>query len=212
MTHSDHHPAPETPRPLHQRKRRIFLGFLGLFILLAWWLFGRGVTQSPEMVDDSTKDPAPTYAPVVYDSQNWGKSAPIASPFKDTKALMALLGSAVHADGEALDIHGKTGQLYRYHGKTEPPLYVVDSADFFEVAWYYAAPTDSEKDKTASLKHAKTAHALTTAILSDDGTKLITAILTPDTAPDDLMEKVADKVALAHCKNYLCQIVFKKPS
>lgn len=211
MNHSTQPPAPETPRPLHKKKRKIFFGFLGLFLLLAWWLFGRGVIQDPQMVDDSTKDPAPTYTPVVYDSQNWEKSAHIARPFQDTKALMGLLGSAVHADGEALDIHGNTGQLYRYHGKTEPPLYVVDSADFFEVAWYYAAPTDSEKDKATSLKHAKTAHALTTAILPDDGTRLITAILKPDTAPDDLMKKMADKVALAHCKNYLCQIVFKKP-
>lgn len=187
---------------------RLSLGKLGLVVLLlvlalAFW-FVKPTPQEQRAIT-TTDTPPKVYEPVVYTPSEWATSEHLPKPFDDSQKLMANLG-AVAVRETGLDFDGKTADVYRYHSKSEPPLYVVDSDDFFEINWYFASPKDSDKDKAVSVAYAKAVHSIMRQILGDEGTKLMDKLLNQQSAT------AVRGVAYAHCRTYQCQIVLQKAS
>lgn len=170
-----------------------------LFLAVLWGLFWRGAEQDVSTKQDDTPK---LYNPVVYDVGNWQVFTKTPKPFENIKTLSAPLG-AVARKKQLLDIQGYHAESYHYHSDGEPPLYVVDSDKFFEVAWYYASSKDSDKDKAISQKYAYATYELTGRVVGN-AKPLFESILANKEA------NLPTGVVLAQCKNYLCQVVFEK--
>lgn len=195
-------PSPKPPPDFLHKSHRFWWAFLvlGVLALAFWWFFGRGMTDNEQMVKDDGE--ALVYEPVRYDVQCWQLQQKL--PALSSGILIKQIGDTATKD-TGLDIKGQRGDLYRYHAKDEPPIYVIDSEDFFELAWYYATPTDSDEDKQASQKYAKTAYGVATDVLGQSGVQTMTDILTNQSPKD----KPAVLV-LAQCQEYMCRLVFDK--
>lgn len=168
--------------------------------MLGWLFLRPTVPKQPAPVAQQT---AKVGAPVVYQTKDWLVSKHQPNANGDT--LKALLGDTA-ATAEALDFDGNFARQYRYASKSEAPLYVIESDTLFELAWYYASAKDDETTKQLSIKHAKRAHQVTTALYGDKGVALMQQILdgkSPNT-------KAYPRLVLARCQEYLCQIVIKK--
>lgn len=165
--------------------------------VLLWIALG----DSRQTPSDTPKTVTPL-PPPTYEVQTWQPLAKKAKPFADDSLLATLGNTATKEAG--LDFIGNTANVYRYHTRATPPLYVVESDDFFEVSWYFANADDKDDDKILSQNYAKTAHALSSQLIGDQATPLFGAMLT-----EQLPTKPAG-VANAKCQHKLCQIVFEK--
>lgn len=164
-----------------------------------------GVLLYRQSVAPTKVDEAPTPIPQVptmptWQVKDWQAPAKRPAPFADM-ALLSVFGGAATKE-TALDFAGNTAVRYRYHTLSEPPLYVVDSKDFFEVAWYYSY--DYPEDTSITITHAKTAYALSHQVLGSQATPLFAALLAqqPPTLPTGVVH--------AECQVHLCQVVFDK--
>lgn len=203
--------TPTTSRTLfRQKKRLIFVLMAFLAAGIFWWLFGRGTTQEPNLVENDTNSPK-VYTPVNYPVDGWQAQAKLVRPFADDGLLIKLVGAAATRH-EGLDVNGSIASLYRFHSTYEAPIYVIDSDEFFELSWYYADPKDSDDDKKASLHYAQKAYGVATAILGETEGK----ILLDNTLNQNVINaastqaKLPTGVYVAHCQDYLCRLVFVK--
>lgn len=174
-------------------------GVLTVFVLaMATWLTFWSLDRSPP------KDNAQTASllPVVYDVANWQAPAKTFKPFAD-EALLNILGG-VATQESALDFGGNEANYYRYHHRTAPPLYVVQSDEFFEIAWYFATSHDKDSDKVLSQRYAQTAYALSHQALGDKADTLFVALLAQQ------FTALPAGVVYAKCQAQLCRIVFDK--
>lgn len=194
--------SPKPPSNVSSKPQRFWWTILafGVLVLVSWWLFGRGATDDKQMVKDDGK--VVVYEPVHYDVPSWQPQQKL--PILSSSVLTKQVGNTATKD-TGLDIKGKMGDLYRYHAKDEPPIYVIDSEDFFELSWYFAMPTDSDKDKQASVRYAQKAYGVATGVLGQSGTQIMTDML----ASQSLKDKPAALV-LAQCQEYMCHLVFDK--
>lgn len=155
--------------------------------------------------DDTTptpQDTPPTHSPVVYDVANWQTTPQLPKPFAND-ALLKTLGSTATQE-PTLDFRGNEATRYRYHHRTAPPLYLVQSDELFEIAWYFATPHDKDDDKALSQRYAQTAHSLSHQLIGKGATPLLTTLLAQKSTT------LPTGVVYANCRAQLCQIVFDK--
>lgn len=174
---------------------------VGVLLLVGWWLFGRGLTNTSIQHTHATMQDAPKiYTPVVYDVASFDK---LAVPQGDTtKDWLTGLGAATTET--ALDIFGDGANLYRYHTKNEPIMYVIDSNKFFEMVWYYPSKTDSDQDKQLAQKYAQVTYNITKSALRTQAFGFYKTLLAGKSA--DLPKGVV----IGTCQDYLCRIVMDK--
>ncbi|WP_066805274.1 hypothetical protein [Moraxella oblonga] len=142
------------------------------------------------------------YHPVSYDVSEWERHAQMSKP--DFEMLKGLVGhSATQTD--TLDFYGNMANKYSFVSAYEPTLYVVESKESFELAWYFAHTKDDEKTKQTSQKYAQKAYQVITALYGDDGRWLLQNML------DEEVPTFEDEsLLLARCRDYLCRLVVKK--
>lgn len=174
-----------------------------------WLIFKQTSTPQADTQTNNAPNTQPsevTSSPVVFDIQNWQTPPKKPTPFASdaqTTALLATLGDVAISD-TGLDFRGNNAVLYRYHNRTAPPLYITQSSELFEIAWYFANPHDKDSDKALSLRYAQTAYALSHQLIGKETTPLFTALLAQKSTT------LPTGVIYANCQAQLCQIVFDK--
>lgn len=185
------------------KKSRFALFIVALFIMFAVvaFLMFRPISSAEKVVQDDGE--SKIYAPVNYDTSHWTKSPKQSVDFEQLKTKLGTTATQENT----LDFYGNHAKKYRFSGRAEPPFYVIESDDVLEVAWYYAAPKDDERQKQASLNYAQKVYAMMGAYAGVDGEQLVQTILHHPNKP--FGDKMAG-VIMADCMNYQCRIVFQK--
>lgn len=201
MTTQPPHQEPSTKKPLKIPMMLILI----IACLLALLLFFRPATNETVVQDDGEPK---VYEKVVYDVSNW-QAQPVMTAtgqerFDEAKAI--ILATATKTD--ALDFDGRPATKYNYTASSEPPLYVIESDEVFEMSWYFAHPKDNDSIKEISQKHAQKAYAVATALYGDDGKRLIEAMLSQSEVEGELLNR--HRLRLAECREYMCQLVIQK--
>ncbi len=224
MSQTSNQPTNHTTPPDGARtgSSRLFYGMIFVLLLLVAvvWLFFRP-NPNPTIVKDDDKSEPTNYIAPSYDVKSFARaegSWNVAADKSFEKLMASTLGATATQD-DALDFYANHAARYRYHAQFEPPLYVIDSKDIFEIAWYYAHAKDSQSDKQASLNYAKKAYVLSDYLL-DNPADLFDKMLNNTSRPKQTDAKglpsnpsVTDLpkgVIFANCANYMCQIVFDK--
>ena len=92
---------------------------------------------------------------------------------------------------------------------TEAPyLDLIDSEKYLELGWYFANPTDSDKEKELSQGHAKKSYQLARQLMGDEGGKLVADMLNGQIIKNKVIG--GQKVELAKCEFYSCMLVINK--
>lgn len=185
------------------KKRPIFTVFCVLICLVGFALFWlkKPPEQQEQTVAPNNADTAPkTYTAPTYAVDEWTVSPK--KSVRDVDGILALAGAGA-IDDSTLDFDGKPAKQYRFHHKASAPFWLSVSDDYVEVFWYYAHAKDDDTHKALSQEYAKKAHAITTAILGKDGTRVIKTILAGKSA-------TTNGLAYAECKHYECRLVFKR--
>lgn len=180
---------------------------IALVLMIGVWLiFTQTNTPQADTQADGTQPSEVISSPVVFDIQNWQTPPKKPTPFASdtqTNALLATLGDVAISD-TGLDFRGNQATLYRYHNRTTPPLYTIQSHELFEIAWYFANPHDKDSDKALSQRYAQTAYTLSHQLIGKEATPLFTNLLAQKPSP------LPTGVVYANCQAQLCQIVFDK--
>lgn len=179
------------------------MGLVAIVLAMAvlWVMLGNKQDEQPTTLSAASND-----EPVIYPVQSWQTA--LHKPTVSFDVLKSLLGETA-TTAEVLDFEGDFARVYRFVGRAEPPLYVIESDRFFELAWYYASAKDDKTNKQISVKYAKQAHQVATTLYGDKGSVLMTQILTGKTL-DDKERQSYPKLVLAGCQDYLCQLIIKK--
>lgn len=176
----------------------------GLLLAVAIVLFVtfRPVTPAESVVANDGEPKV--YEPVVYDTSTWQVAS---QQSQDPKMLKGVLGATATSE-DALDFYGKQAVRYRFSTPYEPPFYVIESPDVFEVVWYYAAPTDDDATKAQSIDFAKRSYQMMSMVGGDVGTKIVHQMLQGNAVSSQsvggfMLERGA-------CEDYRCQIVLRR--
>lgn len=194
-----------TTKPTKSKLPFLLIGVLIALAIVLFMTF-RPVAPQEKVVQDDGE--ARVYEPVVYDVENWASTPKQDTNIQELKAK--IVTTATQEDG--LDYYGNHATKYRFSARHEPPLYVVESDEMLEIAWYYAAPKDNDDQKRASLDYAKRIHSLMGAFDGKKGENLVRTILQNPNKPyatTDKGEKVAGMIT-ADCTNYQCRIILQK--
>lgn len=204
-------PNPETnqelnlePRSKKSHKMLILLAAV-IACLAVFFVFFRPVTNEEVVQEDGEPK---VYEKVIYEVDSWQAQPVIAMMEQDKFDKVKSLISATATKTDGLDFDGRPAVRYDYTTSSEPPLYVIESDEIFELSWYFAAPKDSDRVKQMSQKHAQKAYALATALYGDDGKVLMKAMLSQTQAEKTLMNR--HRLRLAECRDYTCQLVMQK--
>lgn len=173
---------------------------LAVFVIL--FLTFRPITKDEALVKDDGE--VKVYQPVVYDTATWQKAA---NTSNELESLKAQLGSTATTE-EALDFYGRRATRYRFSAPHEPPFYLIESADFLEVVWYYAASTDDEATKAQSLDFAKRAYRMMSMLDQNTGAHVVHQILHGIAMGSQRIGTL--NLEQADCQDYRCQIVLHK--
>lgn len=183
------------------RRQFWLLAALLLAVVLVLFLTFRPVGNEQLVQDDGEKK---IYKAVVYDTKNWQVAGVAAT---DITSLKSYIGSTATQE-ETLDFYGKPASSFRYSAAHEPPLYVVESDGLLELVWYYAAASDNEPTKSASLNFAKRAYLMMSAADAKKGTNIVHQIL--QGVPMAEQTVGAFELLNAQCQDYRCQIVLRQ--
>lgn len=173
---------------------------LAVFVIL--FLTFRPVTKDDALVKDDGE--AKVYQPVVYDTATWQKATKTSN---EIESLKAQLGSTATTE-EALDFYGRRATRYRFSAPHEPPFYLIESENFLEVVWYYAASTDDEATKAQSLDFAKRAYRMMSMLDQNTGTHVMHQILQGIAMGSQRVGTL--NLEQADCQDYRCQIILHK--
>lgn len=180
--------------------RRIGFGvvilLLALMVLMVWLRTPPDKPPSNQTV--ATTELAPLHSPVVYEVSDFEQSS------YDTKAWLSILGATATRES-ALDFYGKTATLYRYHSKHEPMFYAIDSADIFEMVWYYPAAHDTQADKQQAVQFAKQTYGVAKTVLGDNTQGFYETLLAGRS------QVLPKGVLFASCYAVMCRLVLEKP-
>ena len=148
--------------------------------------------------------------PVSYDVAAWAKN--IAEPIKisELESIKSTFGKVVSTDESSLDYASNPATKYRFMQTDAPYLDLIDSQKYLELGWYYANPTDSDKEKELSKAHAKKAHKLARQLMGEDGGKVLSEILGGQVIKNQTIG--GQKIELAKCEFYSCMLVLNKSS
>ena len=162
----------------------------------------------PNTATVTTSATATTARPVDYPFKAW-QQQPIAKlSLKDMPALLAVLGTVQSTDPKSLDYAGNIANKYRFSDEAAPYLELIDSPHYLELGWYYANPTDSDREKATSVSHASKAYQMAQGLFGNEGGVLMQDILSGEIVKDKGIN--GKNIALAKCEFFSCQIIIKK--
>ncbi len=146
--------------------------------------------------------------PVTYNVSEW--SANKATPLKidELDGIKSTYGKVVSTDENSLDYASNPASKYRFMKADAPYLDLIDSEKYLELGWYYANPTDSDKEKELSQAHAKKSYQLARQLMGDDGGKMLADMLNGQIIKNKTIGE--QKVELAKCEFYSCMLVLNK--
>lgn len=173
---------------------------LAVFVIL--FLTFRPITKDDALVKDDGE--AKVYQPVAYDTATWQKATKTSN---EIESLKAQLGSTATTE-EALDFYGRRATRYRFSAPHEPPFYLIESENFLEMVWYYAASTDDEATKAQSLDFAKRAYRMMSMLDQNTGTHVMHQILQGIAMGSQRVGTL--NLEQADCQDYRCQIILHK--
>ena len=85
---------------------------------------------------------------------------------------------------------------------------MIDSTKYLELGWYYANPTDTDKEKELSKTHAKKSYKLARQLMGDEGGKVLADMLGGQIIKNKTIG--GQKIELAKCEFYSCMLVLNK--
>ena len=144
---------------------------------------------------------------IIYDVANWQNRSVMHADSDKFEQIKSMVGSTA-TKSDTLDFDGRMADKYSYTSASEPPLYVIESDEVFELAWYFASLKDNKKTKADSIRHAQKSHAVATALYGNDGKILIENMLNKQTMTPEFLE--AHQLRYAGCQDYLCRLIIKK--
>lgn len=207
------------------RKVLLRLLLMGGFVLLAFmaikWLWFYPKPAPAQDVQMKTIGEPVNDAMPKYDVQNFRQAdanAPNLSHDKSFEELMNRVFGVASDKDATLDFNGSDALRYRYHANFEPPLYVIDSKDIFEISWYFASAKDSQSDKQISLNYAQKAYLFGDYLLDNPSglfENMLNNTQSKQTDANGLpvnasVRALPDGVIFASCTNYMCQLIFDK--
>ena len=146
--------------------------------------------------------------PVKYDVASWGTAKVTSLSIDELKKIQSAFGKVVSTDENSLDYASNPASKYRFMQDDAPYLDLIDSEKYLELGWYFANPTDSDKEKELSQNHAKKAYHLARQLMGDEGGKLVADMLGGQIAKNKTIG--GQKVELAKCEFYSCMLVINK--
>lgn len=146
--------------------------------------------------------------PVKYDVASWGSEKVESLTVDELDGIKSTFGKVLSTDDNSLDYASNPAAKYRFMETDAPYLDVIDSEKYLELGWYYANPTDSDKEKELSTNHAKKAYKLSRQLMGDDGGKVIADMLTGQIVKNKVVG--GQKIELAKCEFYSCMLVINK--
>ncbi|WP_182405961.1 hypothetical protein [Psychrobacter sp. GP33] len=146
--------------------------------------------------------------PVNYDLSTWSKDSVETLTIQDFDKIKATFGKVMSTDENSLDYASNPATKYRFMDTDAPYLDLIDSTKYLEVGWYFANPTDTEKEKELSRAHAKKAYKLARQLMGDDGGKVLADMLNGQIIKNKTIG--GQKIELAKCEFYSCMLVLNK--
>ncbi len=146
--------------------------------------------------------------PIKYDVASWGTKKVKALNVDQLDSIKATFGKVVSTDENSLDYASNPASKYRFMSTEAPYLDLIDSEKYLELGWYFANPTDSDKEKELSQDHAKKAYMLARQLMGDEGGKLVADMLNGQIVKNKVIG--GQKVELAKCEFYSCMLVINK--
>ena len=146
--------------------------------------------------------------PVKYDIAAWGTGEVAPLNADELDSIQSAFGEVVSTDENSLDYASNPAAKYRFMKTDAPYLDVIDSEKYLELGWYYANPTDSDKEKELSQSHAKKSYQLSRQLMGDEGGKMVADMLNSQIIKNRVVG--GQKVELAKCEFYSCMLVINK--
>lgn len=146
--------------------------------------------------------------PVNYDLSTWSKDSVDALTIHDFDNIKATFGKVLSTDENSLDYASNPATKYRFMATDAPYLDLIDSDKYLEMGWYFANPTDTDKEKELSRAHAKKAHKLARQLMGDEGSKVLADMLGGQIIKNKTIG--GQKIELAKCEFYSCMLVLNK--
>ncbi|WP_413519179.1 hypothetical protein [Psychrobacter glacincola] len=146
--------------------------------------------------------------PVTYDVASWDSKKVESLTIDQLDAIKSTLGKVVSTDENSLDYASNPASKYRFMNTEAPYLDLIDSEKYLELGWYFANPTDSDKEKSLSQDHAKKAYQLARQLIGDEGGKLVADMLNGQIVKNKVIG--GQKVELAKCEFYSCMLIINK--
>lgn len=168
--------------------------------VMAFFMF-RPITDAEQVVQDDGEKYH--HKPVVYEVASWSRTPKQPINVEQLKSKL----STTATTEQSLDFYGNHATKYRFSNKTEPPFYAVESEDVLEIAWYYAAPTDDEQQKNASMTHAMKVYAVMGAYAGIQGETVVQNALQN---PNKVFHDEHAGIITAQCMHYQCRIILNK--
>ena len=164
--------------------------------------------ENPNTTADLDGATAAQGTPVKYDIASWGTAKVTSLSIDELKKIQSAFGKVVSTDENSLDYASNPASKYRFMQDNAPYLDLIDSEKYLELGWYFANPTDSDKEKEISQNHAKKAYQLARQLMGDEGGKLVADMLGGQIAKNKTIG--GQKVELAKCEFYSCMLVINK--
>ena len=164
------------------------------------------VSPTPEAdLDGAT---AQQGSPVKYDVSSWGGKQVQPVSIQEVDQIKATFGKVVSTDENSLDYASNPATKYRFMDTDAPYLDLIDSEKYLEIGWYYANPTDSDKEKELSKAHAKKSYQLARQLMGDEGGKVLSDMLSGQIIKNKTTG--GQKIELGKCEFYSCMLVLNK--
>ena len=146
--------------------------------------------------------------PVSYDVSAWSKGSVEALNLGEVDKIKATFGKVLSTDENSLDYASNPATKYRFMATDAPYLDLIDSNKYLEMGWYFANPTDTDKEKEISRAHAKKTYRLARQLMGDEGGKVIADMLAGQIIKNKTVG--GQKIELAKCEFYSCMLVLNK--
>lgn len=146
--------------------------------------------------------------PVRYDISAWSSDKVTPLNIDELDGIKSTFGKVLSTDENSLDYASNAATKYRFMKTDAPYLDIIDSEKYLELGWYYANPTDTDKEKELSQNHAKKAYKLARQLMGDEGGKMVADMLTSQITKNKVVG--GQKVELAKCEFYSCMLVINK--
>ena len=146
--------------------------------------------------------------PVSYDLSTWSKETVEPIKIDELDTINATFGKVISTDENSLDYASNSATKYRFMDTKAPYLDVIDSQKYLELGWYFANPTDSDKEKEQSKSHAKKAYKVSRQLMGEDGGKVLADMLNGQIIKNQTVG--GQKIELAKCEFYSCMLILNK--